>query len=218
MCDKDLCQSFDGLELRSSRNTCYLPRSCHSSRKLGAVWCAQPYSTSYSSSCRSVGFCSTILLACCMMFIQRCVVCRQVLHAPPNPAIRVPTGGPTQRAELERTRVVWMFVGGTPSITRTSPTPPPAFHPARRVLRRPLHLTRAHDPRGLPPPERRRPCHSRRRTVPGTGSEQGNGGDPDSEGEEEVEDNDDDSWTPGVTAEPYEVSSEIAAPTGSVVS
>ncbi|PIL34442.1 hypothetical protein GSI_03218 [Ganoderma sinense ZZ0214-1] len=72
----------------------------------------------------------------------------------PQPTVDASIGSPTKRAALERTQVVWMFVGDTPSITRTSPTPPPPLLPETRALRRSpvlMHMPNALRPLGHPP-------------------------------------------------------------------
>ncbi|KAI1789071.1 hypothetical protein LXA43DRAFT_594370 [Ganoderma leucocontextum] len=134
----------------------------------------------------------------------------QDVAAQPNPAADRPTGTPTDHTEVERTHPVWMFGGDIPSITCTSPTPPPVFRPALRALRRPPNLTNAHNALRLP--ERHRSRRSRSSTDFGIESERDNGDNSDS-----GEDDDDDSWIPGLMAKRYEISSDIGEPTGSTV-
>lgn len=155
----------------------------------------------------SVSASSAILLPPCPLLIQPYAICSRVYPAQLNPATDMPTGSPTAPA-LERTHMVWMFIGDAPSITRTSPTPPPALHPPRRGSRFPSSLRHRHSPLGTP--ARQRPRQSRRPTDHDVESERGYGGNSDSE----EDDTDNDGWIPGLMAERNKVFSDIADQTG----
>ena len=144
----------------------------------------------------------------CQLLIQLYAICSRVHPAQPNPATDTPTRNHTTPA-LERTHVVWMFIGNAPSITRTSPTPPPALHPPRRGSRFSSSLPHRHSPLGTP--ARERPRRSHRLRDHDVESERGYGGNSNSE---EEDDTDNDGWISGPTAGRNEVSSNVADQTG----
>ena len=98
-----------------------------------------------------------------------------------KPSADQPHDASTRQAKEGHTHLVWMPTGGIPSITRTSPTPPPL---AQCVRQRRLCLTRTHDAPGLL--GRMRSRHSSLPTNHHTNSER----DPGVESVSEKEDDD----------------------------
>ena len=106
---------------------------------------------------------------------------RQRPDTQPKPSADQPSDACARQTKEDRTHLVWMPAGGIPSITCTSPTPPP---PARRVRRCHPSFTRAHDAPGLL--GRKRSHHSPHPTNRNTDSER----DPGVESVSEKEDDD----------------------------